>query len=88
MHPGTVIGENCIIYQHTTFGQAHGSNVDGAPTVGNNVMVGVGAVILGNIKIGNNVSIGANAVVIRDVPDNAVVAGVPAEVKRIKEEIE
>lgn len=83
IHPNTVIGENCTIYQHSTFGEAHGKNTAiGAPTIGDNVMVGVGAAILGPVKIGNNVSIGANAVVIHDVPDNAVVAGVPAEIKR------
>ena len=86
MHPGTLIGENCIIYQHTTFGQAHGSKADGAPTIGNNVMVGAGAVILGNVRIGNNVVIGANAVVLKDIPDNVLVAGVPAEIKRNKKE--
>ena len=60
----------------------------GYSDIGNNCMIGAGAAIIGNITIGNNVSIGANAVVIHDVPDNAVVAGVPAEVKRIKEEKE
>ena len=85
MHPKTVIGENCTIYQHTTFGASHGENDnDGAPTLGNNVIVGVGATILGSIKIGNNVSIGAHSVVIHDVPDNAVVVGIPAVVKRYK----
>ena len=85
MHPKTVIGENCTIYQHTTFGAAHGEkDQDGVPTIGNNVMVGVGATILGPIKIGNNVSIAAHAVVMEDVPDNAVVAGIPAEIKRYK----
>ena len=85
MHPKTVIGENCTIYQHSTFGAAHGENDgDAAPTLGNNVMVGVGATILGPIKIGNNVSIAAHAVVIDDVPDNAVVAGIPAEIKKYK----
>ena len=85
MHPKTVIGENCTIYQHTTFGASHGENDnDGAPILGNNVMVGVGATILGPVKIGNNVSIGAHAVVIHDVPDNAVVVGIPAEIKKYK----
>ena len=85
MHPNTIIGENCTIFQHTTFGMAHGENQkDGAPYIGNNVMVGVGATILGDVKIGNNVSIGAHALVINDVPDNAVVAGIPAEIKKIK----
>lgn len=85
MHPGTVIGENCTIYQHSTFGAVHGEDAhDGAPTLGNNVMVGAGATILGAIKIGNNVSIGAHAVVLCDVPDNAVVAGIPAEIKKYK----
>ena len=85
MHPKTVIGENCTIYQHTTFGAVHGEkNQDGAPTLGDNVMVGVGATMLGPIKIGNNASIGAHAVVINDVPDNAVVAGIPAEIKKYK----
>lgn len=85
MHPKTVIGENCTIYQHTTFGAAHGENdEDGAPTLGNNVMVGVGATLLGPVNIGNNVSIAAHAVVLHDVPDNAVVTGIPAEIKRYK----
>lgn len=85
MHPKTIIGENCIIFQHSTFGAVHAEvQSDEAPVIGNNVMIGVGATILGAIRIGNNVSIGAHAVVITDVPDNAVVAGIPAEVKKIK----
>ncbi len=50
-------------------------------SVGDNVMIGAGAVILGNIKIGNNVQIGANAVVTHDIPDNCVAVGVPARFK-------
>jgi serine O-acetyltransferase len=48
--------------------------------VGDNVWIATGAKVLGPVKVGNNVVIGANAVVIRDVPDNSVVAGVPAKV--------
>lgn len=53
-----------------------------APVIGNNVVIGAGSVVLGGIKVGNNVVIGANSVVIDNVPDNAVVAGVPAKVKK------
>ena len=86
MHPKTTIGENCVIFHNTTFGSKHGLNSkDVAPILGNNVIVGVGAVVLGNITIGNNVSIGANSVVVDDIPDNAVVAGKPAQILYFKE---
>jgi len=51
-----------------------------APHIGNNVNIGTGAKILGNITIGNNVDIGANAVVIETIPDNALAVGVPAKI--------
>ena len=47
-------------------------------------MIGAGVAIIGAVKIGNNVSVGANAVVLEDIPDNAVVAGIPAVVKKYK----
>ena len=53
------------------------------PDIGNNVMVGTGAKILGPIKIGNNVKIGANSVVLKDVPDNSTIVGVPGEIKNV-----
>lgn len=85
MHPKTVIGKNCTIYQNTTFGASHGNETDdGAPILENNVMVGAGAVILGSVRIGDNVSIGANAVVTHDIPNNAVVTGVPARIIKYK----
>lgn len=52
------------------------------PTIGNNVFIGSGAKILGNIKIGNNVKIGANAVILKNVEDNTTVVGVPGKTVR------
>ncbi len=54
----------------------------GVPSIGNNVYISAGSRILGGINIGSNVIIGANSVVINDVPDNCIVAGVPAKVIR------
>lgn len=83
IHDRCIIGENCVIGSCTTLGGTnHKYNV---PELGNNVLVGTGAKIIGPVKIGNNVVIGANAVVVTDVPDNTVVTGVPARV--IKENI-
>lgn len=69
------IGENCTIYQQVTIGSNYvkGSKGYGFPTIGNNVLIGVGAKIIGNVIIGNNVRIGANAVVTKNVPDNSTV---------------
>ena len=55
---------------------------EGKPVIGNNVLFGVGCKVIGKIKIGDNVIIGANAVVTHDVPDNVVVAGIPAKILR------
>lgn len=74
------IGDNCRIRNGVVIGLARVGEPC-APVIGNNVDIGAGAKILGNIRIGNNVSIGANAVVIRDVPDNSIAVGVPAVVK-------
>ncbi len=78
------IGKNCIIFQNVTFGNHFSNNRNnslerGYCSVGDNCMIGAGAVILGKIKIGNNVQIGANAVVIHDVPDNCIAIGIPAK---------
>lgn len=61
-------------------GRKHSVKNDGFPILGENVLVGAGAKLLGPIKIGNNVIIGANAVVINDVPDNCMVVGIPAKI--------
>lgn len=72
---GGVIGCNCVIYQQVTIGSntLRDSQYFGSPTIGDNVLIGAGAKIIGKVKVGNNVRIGANAVVARDVPDNSVV---------------
>ncbi len=77
------IGDNCRIRNGVVIGLKN-TDTPCAPTIGNNVDIGAGAKLLGNIKIGDNVAIGANAVVLRDVPDNSLAVGVPAQIKRIK----
>ena len=64
-----VIGENCTIFHQVTIGEGRG----GAPMIGNNVLIGAGARVIGGIRIGDNVRIGAGCVVMQDVPDNATV---------------
>lgn len=80
VNPGSTIGKNCNISQGVTLGRANRGRNKGCPTLGDNVYIGPGAVIAGNIRIGNNVAIGANCVVTTDIPDDAVVAGVPGKV--------
>jgi len=79
LHPDCRIGERVLIGQGVTMGGTFGS---GAPIVGNDVWIGPGVRILGDIVVGSNSIIGANAVVIRDVPENSVVGGVPAKLIR------
>lgn len=80
VNPKTVIGSNVNISQGVTIGASNRGDKAGVATIGNGVYIGPGAKLIGAIKVGNNVAIGANAVVTHDVPDNAVVAGVPAKV--------
>ncbi len=72
----SVIGNNCTIYQGATLGGTGKEHNKRHPTLGDNVVVGAGAKVLGNITIGNNVKIGANSVVLKDVPDDCTVVGV------------
>jgi serine O-acetyltransferase len=76
----SIIGRNCNISQGVTLGQANRGRHQGAPTIGDNVYIGPGAKVVGKVHVGSNVAIGANAVVTSDVPDCAVVGGVPAKV--------
>jgi serine O-acetyltransferase len=83
---GVVIGETCIIGDNVTL--FHGVTLGGTgkekgkrhPTIGNNVFIGSGAKILGNITIGNSVKIGANSVILESIPDNVTVVGIPGKI--------
>jgi len=85
---GVVIGETAIvgdyglIYQGVTLGGTGKESGKRHPTLGQNVVVGAGAKVLGNIQIGDNVRIGAGSVVLRDVPSNCTVVGIPGRVLR------
>ena len=72
---GASIGKDCVIFQQVTIGSntIEGSKGFGAPVIGDNVYIGVGARIIGGVKIGNNCRIGAGCVVTQDIPDNSTV---------------
>ena len=78
----SVIGDNVLLYQGVTLGGTGLEKGKRHPTIGNNVVIGAGAKILGNITIGDNSYIGANAVVIKDVPANSTVVGVPGRITK------
>jgi len=78
----TIIGDNVTIYQGVTLGGTGKERGKRHPTIGNDVVIGAGAKILGNITIGDNSYIGANAVVIKDVPANSTVVGVPGRITK------
>lgn len=79
----TEIGNNCTLYQGVTLGGTGKNHGKRHPTLGNNVMVGSGARVLGPLTIGDNAKIGANALVLCDVPSDATAVGVPARVVRL-----
>jgi serine O-acetyltransferase len=80
-----ILGENVTLFQGVTLGGTGKEHGKRHPTIGNNVVIGAGAKVLGNITIGEGVAIGANAVVIRDVPPNSTVVGVPGRVAKTKD---
>lgn len=79
------IGKNFTFRQSTTIGNKRDGNNDMLPYIGDNVTLGSNVVIIGDIKIGNNVIVGAGSVVVKDVPDNAIVAGNPATIIKMNE---
>ena len=80
-----VLGENVTLFQGVTLGGTGKERGRRHPTIGNNVVIGTGAKVLGNITVGNDSMVGANAVVIRDVPEHSTVVGVPGRISRTKD---
>lgn len=85
-----VIGDNVTLYQNVTLGQRRPTRDEAGsyPSLGDQVVVGAGAVILGAIKVGSRARVGANAVVLEDVPEGLTVAGVPATLVSTKRRTE
>lgn len=77
--PRTTAGDNLIVFQNVTVGHLRGQG-GRAPRLGNNVFLGAGAKVMGDIDIGDNVVVGANSLVMSDVPNDCTVVGVPARI--------
>ncbi len=82
----TIIGDDCLLYQGVTLGGTGKDTGKRHPTLGNNVMVGSGAKVLGPFTVGDNARIASNSVVLEEVPPNATVVGVPGRVVKIRGE--
>ena len=76
----SVIGDDVTLYQGVTLGGTGKEKGKRHPTIGNGVVIGAGASVLGNIRVGDNSRVGAGSVVLRDVPDNSTIVGVPGHV--------
>jgi serine O-acetyltransferase len=76
----SVVGDDVTLYQCVTLGGTGKESGKRHPTIGNNVVIGAGAKVLGNIVVGENCRIGAGSVVLRSVPDHSTVVGVPAHI--------
>ena len=81
-----IVGDDCLLYQGVTLGGSGKEKGKRHPTLGNNVLVGAGAKVLGSFTVGDNARIAANAVVLNEIPENATAVGVPARVVRVKGE--
>lgn len=75
-----IVGDDCTIYHQVTLGGTGKEKLKRHPTLKNNVIVGSGSKVLGNILIGENVKIGANSVVLKDVEDNVTIVGIPGRI--------
>ena len=80
----TIIGDDVLIYQQVTLGGTGNEHGKRHPTIGNNVIIGAGAKILGNITIGDNTRIGAGSVVVDNVPEHCTVVGIPGRIVQQK----
>ncbi len=81
------IGDDVLLYQNVTLGGTGKERGKRHPTIGNNVVIGTGAKVLGNIRVGNFVKVGAGSVVIRSVPDYSTVVGIPGRVVRARMDV-
>lgn len=79
-----IIGDNCLVYQGVTLGGTGKEKGKRHPTIGNNVTLGAGAILLGNISIGDNSNVGAGSVVIKSAKENSTLVGVPARIVKEK----
>ncbi len=84
----TEIGDDVLMYQNVTLGGTGDERGKRHPTIGNNVVLGTGSKVLGNIMVGNHVKVGAGSVVIHSVPDYSTVVGVPGRVVRTRDDAE
>lgn len=82
-----VVGEDCLIFHGVTLGGQRMVKGKRHPTVGDRVMIGAGAKVLGAITVGDDAKIGANAVVVKDVPAGGIAIGVPAKLRKAKREV-
>lgn len=80
----TIIGDDVLLYQGVTLGGTGNEHGKRHPTLGNNIVVGSGAKVLGNIEIGSNSRIGAGSVVVDNVPENSTVVGIPGRIVKQK----
>jgi len=83
----TIIGDDVILYQGVTLGGTGKERGKRHPTLGNHVVVGTGAKVLGNITLGNNVKIGAGSVVVHPVPDDSTVVGIPGRIVKSRGQV-